>query len=320
MSETAALPRDKTFRAFSEEQGVSYAEHRRDYHPKFYQLVLDHHTSQGGQLETILDVGCGPGFAVRALGPRFTNAIGIDPSEGMLRTARSLGGESGNGDPIRFEIGTAESLGSDLSPPIRDGSVDLIVAATASHWFNMSEFWARAAQVLKPNGTVALWTSGRITISPSVPNAQAVQAALDGLDQRLDDYMVPGNRLARDLYRSMPLPWTLSEPIPEFDEASFVRKEWGTDSPGSAPGDEYYYYSLPQPKISLDMIEKIFGTSSPVIRWREAHAEAVGTENDIVRQTRREIERAVHAGGMEKGKELLEGSVSAVLLMVKKRV
>jgi hypothetical protein len=26
------------------------------------------------------------------------------------------------------------------------------------HWFDMPKFWAEAAQVVKPGGTVALWT------------------------------------------------------------------------------------------------------------------------------------------------------------------
>jgi hypothetical protein len=29
-----------------------------------------------------------------------------------------------------------------------------------AHWFDMSKFWAQAAQLLRPGGTVAIWVRG----------------------------------------------------------------------------------------------------------------------------------------------------------------
>jgi trans-aconitate 3-methyltransferase len=69
----------------------------------------------------------------------------------------------------------------------------------------------------------------------------------------------------------------------------------------------------------LVTMEKIMGTMSPVQRWREAHPEAVGTEEDVVRRLRRTLERLLRAGGMEEGKEYIEGNVQGVLLIVKKK-
>ncbi len=51
----------------------------------------------------------------------------------MIQNARLLGGTSGSGDEIRYEISSAEELGSHLEPRIEEGSVDLITAATAAH-------------------------------------------------------------------------------------------------------------------------------------------------------------------------------------------
>jgi len=309
---------EKTFRDYTSKQGATYAQFRPGYHPRLFEILLNYHTSSGpGRFDLVLDVGCGPGQAVRSLAPRFTRAIGIDPSEGMLEIARATGGTSANSEAIRFETSSAELLGTDLDPPVEEGSVDLIVAATCAHWFDMPVFWHRAAKVLKPGGTVAFWVSGPLVVDSSVPNAQRVREALDRLHERLDGYIEPGNRLTHDLYKDVLLPWTIPDPATEFDRESYVRQEWGTDAPGAEPGDQYY--DTPKRDASPAAIEAILATMSPVTRWREAHPEAVGTEDDLVRRMRREIEQALHDGGVEKGKEAISGGVSGVMVMVKKR-
>lgn len=132
-STSVATPTEKTFTSFNKDQGSNYAQNRPGYHPNLYKTIIDYHTSTGGQLNTILDVGCGPGTTARALASRFAHVIGLDPSDGMINTARSLGGTSSTSELIRFEISTAEDLGSYLSPPVENASVDLITASTAAH-------------------------------------------------------------------------------------------------------------------------------------------------------------------------------------------
>ena len=102
---------EKTFSSYTKDQGANYAQNRPGYHPSLYKTIIDHHTSTGGQLNTLLDVGCGPGTAARSLAPHFAHAIGLDPSEGMINNARILAGASSTSEPIRFEISTAEDLG-----------------------------------------------------------------------------------------------------------------------------------------------------------------------------------------------------------------
>jgi trans-aconitate 3-methyltransferase len=305
------FPTEKTFSSYNQEQGKAYAQIRRDYHPSLYQTIISHHTSTGGQLDTLLDVGCGPGIAARGLDSHFAHAIGIDPSEGMIATARSLGGVTSTSEPVRFEVSTAEDLGGNLSPPIQDSSVDLITASNAAHWFDMSRFWPSAARVLKPGGSVALWTSGELSVHPSMPNAAAIQASLDQIqEQHLKPYYAPGNLLTRNRYVDLPLPWTLAQPVPEFDESTFFRKDW----------DVAENFFVGQPEVDLDTFEKMMGTASTTTRWRQAHPDAVGTERDVVRMLRREIERLLHEAGVEKGKETVKGAMQGTLLMVKKKI
>ncbi|KAK2130433.1 hypothetical protein NOF04DRAFT_1214243 [Fusarium oxysporum II5] len=80
--------KEATFRNYTQAQGESYATGRPGYSPELFEIILNHHTSTGGRLDTVLDVGCGTDQATRDLAPFFRNAIGIDPSEGMITSAR----------------------------------------------------------------------------------------------------------------------------------------------------------------------------------------------------------------------------------------
>jgi SAM-dependent methyltransferase len=314
MSQAAPRPapilKEKTFSSYNREQANTYAKLRRDYHHSLYQTVLDHHTSTGGQLETFIDVGCGPGLATRGFAPHFAHGIGLDLSEGMISMARSLGLVASTSEQVRFELSTAEELGEKLSPPIEDSSVDLIIAANAAHWFDMTRFWPSAARVLKPGGTVALWTSGDIRAHPSMPNATAIQAAIhQNQDHHLLPYYEPGNLLTRNRYAGLPLPWTLAQPVTEFDASAFFRKDWGI-------GEEFF---VGEPEVDLDTFELMNATASPVTRWRQAHPDLVGTERDVLKMLRREIELLLHEAGVERGKETVRGSVLGTLLVFKKK-
>lgn len=307
--DSAIFKQEKTFSSYSHEQGKAYAQVRRDYHPNVYKAVLDHHTSTGGQLDTLVDVGCGPGNATRQLGQHFTHATGLDPSQGMISMARSLGGATSTSETINFEISNAQELGANLSPAIRDSSVDLITAATAAHWFDMSGFWPAAARVLKPGGTVALWTSGEARADPTLPNAQAIQAAVEEHKERyLEPYYEPGNLLNRNRYRDLLLPWTLAQPVAEFEESAFIRKDWDF-------GEDFV---VGESEIDLDSFEKLWASASAQTRWYEAHPDDVGTDRDPVKLLRRKVEGLLHEAGVEKGKERLKGVVGGTLLVIKK--
>ncbi|OTB15098.1 hypothetical protein K445DRAFT_318476 [Daldinia sp. EC12] len=311
---SAEVAPEVTFRSFTPAEASNYAQFRRDYHPTLYNTVLNRHTSTGGKLDTLLDVGCGPGIAIRALATRFQHAIGFDASEGMIAGAKELGGTSGSGEPIRFEVSTAEDLSG-----IPDGSIDLITVATAAHWFNMPAFWARAAQVLKPGGSVAIWTYKSARIADTVPNAAAIQAAVDKFQkEHLVEHLLPGSFLSRNLYADLPLPWSGEHPVTDFDKESFSRIEWGTGSENSLPGDQYF--AVGEPDMAMDRLEALMGTTSAIKRWREANPEKAGTEEDVVRLMRREVERLLHEAGVEKGKEVIRRAESGVLLVVKKKV
>lgn len=182
----------------------------------------------------------------------------------------------------------------------------------------MSRFWPTAARILKPGGSVALWTSkGRAAgTHSSVPNAAAINAAVQEIEsQELLPYFEPGNLMSRDLYASIGLPWTVEPPEPSFVESTFVRKLFGTGAAEPSFFDVEPHHHL----FDMDTLETRFATASPVTRWRQAHPDKVGTEDDVVRKIRRVIEKLLHEAGVEEGKELVRSGVSGVLLVVKKQ-
>jgi trans-aconitate methyltransferase len=122
-------PTDPTFRSYSAVQAQTYAVERGSYPNELYDIVLKYHTSTGGKLDQLLDVGCGPGNATRDLSAAFEHAIGIDPGAEMIAAAQSRGGKTWSGNDIKFEISPAEEC-SKING-VGPGTVDLLTAAMA---------------------------------------------------------------------------------------------------------------------------------------------------------------------------------------------
>ena len=120
-------PTDPTFRSYSATQAQTYAVERRSYSNDLYDIVLKYHTSTGGKLDLLLDVGCGPGNVTRDLSAAFDHAIGIDPGAEMIAAARSRYGKTRSGSDIKFEISSAEEC-SKING-VQAGTVDLLTAA-----------------------------------------------------------------------------------------------------------------------------------------------------------------------------------------------
>ncbi|KAL4924980.1 class I SAM-dependent methyltransferase [Aspergillus undulatus] len=309
---------EKTFRDYTSDQGKNYAQNRFDYHPALYNHIIKHHTATGGQLNALIDVGCGPGNVATNLSKHFAQTTGLDPSQGMIETARSLNKLPSSSAPapaaqptqsLRFEVCTAEDLGGNLSPPIADASIDLIVAATAAHWFDMPRFWRSAARALKPGGSVAIWGSGNLRVEPGTPNVEAIQKRIDQFEADISHYFLPGNLLTRGLYKDLGLPWTVEPAVEGFPKEQFYRRDWDSTE---------QFLAIGAPMVDMGTFERMLGTMSPVTRWREDHPETVGTENDIVRVFRRDVERLLREAGMEEGKERIKGPSQGFLLIVKK--
>ena len=82
----------------------------------------------------VVDIGCGPGTAVRRAARMGARATGVDPAGVMLRVARRLG----DGDRITYLDGGAESL------PLPAASATVVWSiASIHHWPQLDEAIAR---------------------------------------------------------------------------------------------------------------------------------------------------------------------------------
>src|SRR5262245_20206909 len=93
--------------------------------------------------DTVVDIGCGTGAAVRYAAKRGATATGVDPAAVMLRTARLLGKHN----QVTYIEGKAEDL------PLADESATVAWSiATVHHWHNIDEGLHEVQRVLAPGG------------------------------------------------------------------------------------------------------------------------------------------------------------------------
>jgi ubiquinone/menaquinone biosynthesis C-methylase UbiE len=94
--------------------------------------------------DRVVDVGCGPGAAVRRAAGRGATVVGVDPAPVMLQLARWL---TRGGSPITWTEGFAEGV------PLPDGSATVLWSiATVHHWSDLDAGLAEARRVLAPRG------------------------------------------------------------------------------------------------------------------------------------------------------------------------
>ncbi|WUS95587.1 class I SAM-dependent methyltransferase [Streptomyces sp. NBC_00708] len=113
--------------------------------------------SPGGD---VLDVGCGTGIAARQFRSAGCTVLGVEPDARMAGLARAHG--------LRVEVATFE----DWDPAGR--TFDVVTAAQSWHWVDPAVGAAKAAQVLRPGGRLAVF--GHV-FEPPAEVAEAFAAA-----------------------------------------------------------------------------------------------------------------------------------------------
>lgn len=115
--------------------------------PRYPDVVIDRLLGPEPSGLEVLDVGCGTGIAAKAMAERGAKVLGVELAPGMAEIARHHG--------IAVEIGAFE----DWDPVGR--SFDLVASAQAWHWLDMPAATAKAASLLRSDGSLGLiWSGG----------------------------------------------------------------------------------------------------------------------------------------------------------------
>jgi ubiquinone/menaquinone biosynthesis C-methylase UbiE len=123
-----------------------YARYREPYPPEFFQKVAEEIGLRG--VETLLDVGCGPGMLAMGFAPFVGSCTGLDPEPLMIAAAQDAA----------VEAGVALSLiGGRIEEFPTTQTYDVVTIGRALHWLERTPALAVLERILAPD-------SGRILI------------------------------------------------------------------------------------------------------------------------------------------------------------
>jgi SAM-dependent methyltransferase len=119
----------------------SVAENYDRYRPTYPSALIDDLVAQNPR--SVVDVGCGTGKAAVLLAARGLDVLGVEIDPKMAERARAHG--------ITVEVSSFEDWEAE------GRSFDLLTSGQAWHWVDPSRGVPKAAQVLRPGGSVALF-------------------------------------------------------------------------------------------------------------------------------------------------------------------
>ena len=194
--------------------------------------------------------------------------IGTDPSEPMVKQATASSSAYKN---ITFRAGSAEDLSG-----IEDGSLDMVVAGQAAHWFDYGKFWPAIARKVRKGGTLAFW-GYKDNYFVDYPTATSILDEFcygEGKETMGPYWEQPGRNILRELYREI-VP-------PKADWEQVQRIEYQPKCEGKASGDGEV---LMRGRMKLGEMEGYLRTFSAYHSWMSAHegvkALKDGGEGDI---------------------------------------
>ena len=102
-----------------------------------------------GQLDTVCEIACGPGYLALSFAGRAKRFIGVDAAPNMLRQFEKLAGDRG------LKVEAVQALAEKL--PLPSNSIDVVVTRLAPHHFSdPTKALQEMARAAKPGGRVAV--------------------------------------------------------------------------------------------------------------------------------------------------------------------
>lgn len=145
------------------------------------------------------DSGTGSGQAALGLAEFFNDVTATDASAEQLAEASAH-------RHVTYRVAAAEASG------ILSGSMDLVTAAQALHWFDVAAFYEEATRTLAPGGVLAVWCYGL----QRVGEERMDRLLASFYHERVGPYWSPERRLVETGYRTLPFPFD-ELVAPEFE-------------------------------------------------------------------------------------------------------
>jgi len=176
-----------------------FSGHARDYaryRPDYPQALFEFLTSLAPERARAWDCATGSGQAALGLAGQFESVVATDASLYQISSAAPH-------RRVRYAVATGEEA------PLGDGSVALVAAAQALHWFDRARFWEEARRVLVPGGVVAVWSYHGFHISPEI------EAIVDRFyNDIVGPYWPPERAIVERGYGALEFPFERVKPPP----------------------------------------------------------------------------------------------------------
>lgn len=173
------------------------------FRPRYPQALYDHLLKYVDARNTAWDCATGNGQVAIVLSQYFDRVIATDISQAQLDNAQQA-------TNIEYRITSAEET------PFNDCSFDLITVAQAFHWFNQEKFFTEAQRLLKPNGLLAIWGYGLLSVDHIID-----QEIMHLYKNTVGPYWDKARSLVDEGYRQSNFPFVEIE-NPSF----FIRTSW----------------------------------------------------------------------------------------------
>jgi trans-aconitate 3-methyltransferase len=219
----------------------------------------------------------------------------------MITQAKSSSSQYPN---IEFRQASAEDLSF-----VEDGSLDMVVAGQAAHWFDYNKVWPELSRKVRKGGTLAFW-GYKDNIFVDYPAASKV---LDqfcyGAETMGPFWEQPGRQILRDLYKD------IVPPGEEWEGVERVEYEPGTEGKGSGSGRGEL---LMQRRLKLGEVEGYLRTFSAYHNWVDKN-EGVKDIGDKMFERMLEVEPEWRAQGEGWRDFEVENEWGSVILMARKK-
>ena len=178
-----------------------FSGHAADYgrfRPRYPTELIEFLTHAAPGRSLALDLATGNGQAALDLADRFDRVLASDASAPQLAAAHRH-------PRVTYLRHGAECL------PVRAGCADLVIAAQAAHWFDLSRVHPEIRRVLKPRGLVAFFTYETLRVEASF------DARLDAFyTDVIGPYWPPERRHVENGYATLDFPYESIE-TPTFE-------------------------------------------------------------------------------------------------------